>query len=278
MEPHRHGAPPGLSGHVADLARVPRRPTEQLAAAQHAAADADLARDEHHVVEADRGSATVLGEHPEVRLVGHRDGHAKVEQVLQPRAERDVPPAEVGRHLHEPVGVPDDPGDCHANADQRTPGRGTHRPGEAREVASHIVHHEVSAGAIDAHLLEHLAAKADDRRRDRVHEDLDPEDDGPVRDQADDGRRATRRALGDRRFLDHEACHGELADQPADGAPCQSGRRDELRAGLRTELVEAASDRGEVRPPHRLAPLAELDPADPQGLCSFLANLCQTRA
>ena len=42
-------------------------------------------------------------------------------------------------------------------------------------------------------------------------------------------------------------------------------------------LVEAANDRAQVRAPHALAPLSEVDPAcDAPSLCSSLSNLCET--
>ena len=65
----------------------------------------------------------------------------------------------------------------------------------------------------------------------------------------------------------------QLANEGADRAPRQSGRRHELRAGARAVLVEHAEDGAEVRSMDRLAALPGHRGPIRMDLCSFLANV-----
>ena len=246
----------------------------------HAAADADLTGDEQDVVDAHGRTPPVLGEDAQVAVVGDRDRDAEAQ-----RAAGVSPPSGTSRQprfgatSHEPVRLAHHAGDRHADADERPAGPRAHRRRDAGEVGHDIVDGEVAAGAIDPDLVEHLAAEPDDRGGHRVDDDLDREDDhGPVGDEADDRRRPPRRALWHGRLLGDEVRCRELADESADRAAGEPGRRDEVRPRLRALLVEAARTMARrlarrtvsLRWPSSTLPLRT-------GLCSSLANLCQTR-
>jgi len=102
---------------VADLARIPGGAAERLPAHEDAPADAHLAVDVDHVVDADRGPAPVLREDAEVGLVADDHGNIPAESSAQQGAQRDPGPAEVGRRLHEAVLAVDDARDRDADRD-----------------------------------------------------------------------------------------------------------------------------------------------------------------
>ena len=236
-----------------------------------------LARDEQHVVGADRRrrGAARRGRRGRPRW-RPRSGPSTSSAPASALAERHVAPAEVGRHRHEAVAPPDDADDRHADADQRLAG-GSPRPQVVRqlgEVGGDRLDRGVAAGAVDADALEDLAAEPDDGRGERVDRDLEGEDDGAVRVEADDRRGPARDARRLGPLLGHEVGRRQLADEPADGAAGQArcarrarsarpGRRRGARGRSRSGWRGGRS-RCAARP---------LPAASSPGLCSFLPNV-----
>ena len=181
--PQRQVAPAGFDRDVADLAAVAGRAGHRPAIDDQPAADADLARDVQHVVIADGGPAAVLGQSPEVRLVGDRDRDAHVERPIEPFAERDIAPAEVRGHRDEPVAPADDTDHGHADADESLVIRAPPADGggQGDETGHDFLDRRVAAGSVDPDLLEDAAAEPDDRDGQRVDLDIDGQDHGAVR-------------------------------------------------------------------------------------------------
>ena len=122
------------------------------------------------------------------------------------------------------------------------------------------------------------AAEADHGRREACRRPREKRDgDRGLGHEADLGRGAAGPAEVDVAILGRQArCH-ELADEVADGAAREAGVGDEVGARLGPVVVQAADDRAQVRAPHALAPLAEVNPGvTSPSLCSPLSNLCET--
>ncbi len=207
-----------------------------------------------------------LAEDAGVGVVEDVDRHGRRERPREAAAERDVDPAEVGGHRHDTVVSAHDARDRHADPDDRDVDPAEELVGQPREVRHDIVDGQLATRPLDANLVDGLAAQADDRGGDRVDEDLEAQHRCAGGDQADERGGATRRAEPDRRGLRHEPRGGELADQRADRAAGQPGRRDEVGAGQRTTLVETTNDGGKVRAADRLAALPDVRAVDQQGL------------
>jgi len=254
---------------VADLAAVTGGPGQWPAVDDEPAAHADLAGDEQDVFSTDRRSAPQLRERAQIGLVddGDRDGHG--EGIREALSERDVPPSEVRCHRDEAVRAPDDPDDRHADPDEQVVRRsaGADLTGQLGEIGHRLVHREVAAGAIDPRELEDMATRPDDRDGERVDCDLQREDDGAVRDQADQRRRPPRGPAPHRALLGYEAGEGELTDEAADRASRKAGPGDELGPRERSATVQLADDGAQVRTANRLAPLPDFTPTGGHAIC-----------
>ena len=118
----------------------------------------------------------------------------------------------------------------------------------------------MSPGSIDAASLEDRAADAHEGDRQRVDGDLEGQDDGTLRIRLDEGRGPTRDAERSASSLARQIGRHEFADQPADRAAREPGASYELGTGEGTVEVELGGDRTQVRPAHRLTPLADRVP------------------
>ena len=238
------------------------RADERAAADDDPTADADLARHEERVVDADRRAPPVLGDDPGVGVVRDGDGDRDRERPREPRPERHVDPTEVRSHRDDAVVVTHHARDGDPDPDDRALVAGSQLAREVAQVGDDVIDRELPARPIDADLVEGPATQPDDRGGDRVDQDLEAQDDGSGRDEPDQRRRPSGRPETDRVVLGDEPCVGELADQRADRAPCQARGGDELGARLRPQLVKAADDRAQVGAMDRLAALAHFDAAD----------------
>ena len=193
-------------------------------------------------------------------------GASTPRRAIEAGAQRDVDPAEVGGHRDEAVAPADDARDGDPDPDERHVGAPAEVGRQRREVRDDVVDGQLHARAIQPDLLEPQAAEPDDRRRDRVDEDLEGEDRGARRVEPDERGGATRGAEPDRAVLGDEASRRELAHQGADRAAGEAGRRDEIGAGQRAALVQPSNDCGKVRAADRLAALPDVRAVDQQGL------------
>ena len=116
-----------------------------------------------------------LGERPEVRIVGHRDGHVRVERSREPLSERDVSPAEVGRHRDEPVDTPHDADDGDPDPDEGIAGRrsGADDRRQLGEVCRDLIDREVARWPVDADEVEDFTARPDHGRGRQIDRDLE---------------------------------------------------------------------------------------------------------
>ena len=193
------GGPVRVHRHVADLAGEAAGAGEQAAVDDQAAADADLARHEQHVVDADGRPAAVLAQDARVRVVQHADRHRDRQRAGEAarragrRSSRGWGPSTPGR-----------PSAARCRRPRRRCRRSASRRGRARSAASAARSATTSstecspARPVEADVLQRLAAQADDRRRDRVDEDLEAEDHRARRVQPHDRGGAARRPEADR--------------------------------------------------------------------------------
>ena len=251
---------------MADLAREAGGTRQRHVRDDHAAADADLARDVEHVRDPDGGTAAVLGERPEVTVVRDGDRHLDAQGLREPQPERDVDPAEVWRHGDEAIAAPHDARDGDAHADERAAHAAQHRRRQGDEVVDHALHGEMPPRMVDADDLDGCAAQAHEGSRHGVDQELDREDHGRLRLHLHDGGRPARRAESWGRPFDDQPGRGELAHQGPDRAAGQARRGHELGSGERSALVDTAQDRAQVGAPDRLAPLSDIHAAMLHGL------------
>ena len=101
----------------------------------------------------------------------------------------------------------------------------------------------------------------------RIHGDLEGEDHGAVRVQANERRWPAGRPVRHGRILGGQVRGHELADQSADRGPRQSRTHDQLRPGQRTIGMELADDRAQVGASNRLAALSDVVAAHPHEVC-----------
>ena len=154
IEPQRHCAPSGLTGRWPISPAYPARPGQRAPADDHAAADADLARDEQQVVDAHRRAAPVLGQRAQVGIVGDRD-----RDVDRELARQQAPPS--GTSTQPRLGAID----TSPSLRRTTPATATPMPisgpsrraarsvsASAARSATIVVDGEVAARAVDAHL------------------------------------------------------------------------------------------------------------------------------
>ncbi|KRT63127.1 MAG: hypothetical protein XU10_C0015G0048 [Chloroflexi bacterium CSP1-4] len=174
---------------MADLTAVPGHPGERLAIDDQATADADFSGDEQDVVHAHGRPPPDLGQRADVRLVGDGDGRGRVERSRESLTEGDITPAEVRCHRDEPVGAPDDADDGHADPDEGAARRRSGADGgrQLDEVGDDLIDREVAAGPVDADEVEDLTAQPDRGCGKRIDCDLEGQDDGALRIQADQG-------------------------------------------------------------------------------------------
>ena len=111
--------PSGLSVMWPTSPAKPEAPDTSRPSSTTPAADADLARDVHHVVDALGHPAAELAQDAGVGVVEDVDRHGGRERPRQAAGERDVDPAEVGGHRHDTVVSADDARDRHADPDDR---------------------------------------------------------------------------------------------------------------------------------------------------------------
>src|SRR6185369_13925182 len=143
--PAAAGPPVRVDRHVADLAAVAGDTREGAAADDDPATDTDLARDVQNVVDAPGGAPADLGQGPEVGVVGDLERDPEAQGGIEALAERDVAPAEVGRHPDEPVGSTDDARHGHADPDDGAPpaARDEDALGQADEVRDDRIERDV---------------------------------------------------------------------------------------------------------------------------------------
>ena len=266
-------------GQVADLAGVAGRALEWPPTDDEPASDADLAVDVQHVVDPDGSAAAMLGKHAEIGLVGDDDGHVQVEARGEPASEWHARPAQVRGRLDKAVAAADDAGDGDADAGQpvEVGAAVRQRVEHAGKVIDDLVDGAVRPRPIHAPQAEDVPAEADHCRREGVDAQGERDSDASLGHETDLGRGTAGTAEMDVTILGRQArCH-ELADQVADGAAREARAGDEVGARLGSIVMQAANDRAQVRAPHALAPLAEVEPWwYAPSLCSPLSNLCET--
>ena len=178
-EPHRHAPPAGLIGRVTDLAREAGDARQRVPVDDDPAADADLARDEDHVVGAPAGTATQLRQRTEVGIVGDVDRQVQAERLADERAERDVAASRgSGRWRPRPSVRADHARDRDADADEGIAGEAEQLElrGELAQVLEDVLERRSVPRGGQPPMLEDLAAEAHDRGRRRVDGDLEGED------------------------------------------------------------------------------------------------------
>ena len=198
----------------------------------------------------------------------------------EPLAERLVDPAEVRGHGNQAVAPPDDARDRDPDADDRRGGRahGSRRP--ARRCGRRRRRPSARRGGRVTRSWTMTRPSSPTVATDSEStSDLDGEHDRRIADDPDDGRRAAGRALADgRRLLDEPARRRARRPAPRIAVRVSPVAATSCGARHRAGVVQPADDRGQVRPAHGFAALPDLDPTQAQGLCSFLANVCQTLA
>ena len=253
--------------HVPDLAAVPGGAGQRPAADHEPAADADRPGDEHHVGLAEGGTAMQLREDGQVRFVRHGDRDGRAQGARGHLAERDVAPAQVRRHRHEPVAPPDDAGDRdgdpHDLVHDRSPSARAARAarpaarsaGSSLTVRSRLTQPSTSPSRPTTAAAELSTAISS------------------ARTTAPPG---TRRTRWDGRPGTPSGGAGPSVTRPAAmSSPVRTRmalrvspvRADELGAGERPAGVQLADDRAEVGASHRPAPLADLAPSVGHPIC-----------
>ena len=261
---------------MADLAAVAGSSGERFAVDDDPSADPDLTGQEQDVTSTNGGTPKGFREGGQIAVVRDIDRDVVAECRDERLAEVHVHPAEVRSHRDHPVGPPDDSNDRDADPDTRPEGAiiGSEGVCQPSEIRGDLADGRVSPGSIDPHLVDDLAAQADDGSRDRVDLDVESEDRCPDGVRPDDRGRPAGRAAQRRTFLGREAARDELAHQSADGAPGESAPPDQLRTRHGAVRVEIAQDDAQVHPANRLTPLSELVPQHRRRYFVFLSSKC----
>ncbi len=254
---------------MTDLTGVAGRTLEWPPADDGSAADPDLAVDVEHVVDPRGGAAAMLGKHAQVGLVGDEDGYAQVEACRQPASQWHAGPAQVRGRLDQAIAAADDAGDGNPDAGQPVEVGATVRQlvQHAREVIDDLVDGAVRSRPIHALQAQDAPAEADHGRGEGVDAEGERGRDRSLGHEADLGRGAAGTAEVDVAILGRKAGRHELADQVADGAAREARVGDEVGARLGPIVVQAANDRAQVRAPHALASLSEVNPGVTHRVC-----------
>ena len=269
--------PVRVDRHVADLAAVAGDPGERLAVDDHAAADADLAREEQDVVRAEGRAATDLGQGAEIGLVGDVDRDVAAEAPRRAarragrRASRGSAPSTRTRRSRRTMPATATPMPITRPPAGRRPGRGPRaRRGRRRSRRPRVAARRGRPGSSRGPSPPSpTTAAASESTAISSARTTAPSGFGRT---SGDGRPGVPSGVG-RSSVD-EAGGDQLADQAADRAAGQAGAGDELRARQRPAGVELADDRAEVRPANGLAALTDLVATHRHRVCVPLVQMC----
>src|SRR6185503_17569243 len=222
---------------VADLAGAGAVALEERAAKDQAGTDAAPDADRDQVRDAALTGVRVLGEGGCLGVVRDVDGHAV--PVADDRAQRQVPPVEVDRTADRAGPTVDETGRPDPDAEER----GRDPLEEAIEEVEDEVHRVVAVTAGDRQLdgSTDLAAEVDERPRELLLAEIQPDDEPRVLIDLEEDRRlaATRRTTAN---LAHHAFVEEAGDDVRDGGPGQAGLASDVGAADRAEVVDSPHD------------------------------------
>ena len=179
---------------MADLAGEPEVTDDRPTGGDEPSAHADLTRHEDHVVGADTGTETRLGEGPEVGVVADVDREFTTERRREQLGQRHIDPAEVRRGDDDPVDIAHQSGHRHAAPDHvmsctrmRPVAELCVQPvDQRRNVGDRLGNGDARSRPLHSDRADDGAVERDDRGADLVDEDLDGErDDAPVVDLHD---------------------------------------------------------------------------------------------
>ena len=226
----------GVDRNVADLAGEPEVADDRSTRGDEASTHADFAGHEDHVVGADPGTETRLGEGTQVGVVADADREFTPERRRQQLGQRHVDPPEVRRGDDHAIDLayqsghrdaaPDDAMAC--TRVRRGPKRRIQPVDQRRDVRDRLGNGDACPRPRHADRTDDGAVERDECGADLVDEDLDRQrDDAPVVD-AHHRRRATWSTVRGGRCLEHEADRLEFADEAGDRTAGQAGRGDQL--------------------------------------------------
>src|SRR6266542_71837 len=239
--------------HVAELAGQARVPAKRDAVGDDPAADSDLAGDVDDVVAVPGGSAYVLGERPQVRVVAQMHAQLGRHQLGEHPRERAVPPAEVGSEVNPPVGPAHGAGNAHADTDR--PRARRYLLAQWIELFGDLDRDLVGrvASGLDARLAPgyDVPAESHSRADQPVDLDVDRERERAVQTRTDHVRGPPGAFVAARHVLVDQPERDQLADQGADRRAVQAQALGQLGAGQLTVAMNLLEQQAEVVPPYR---------------------------